>query len=345
MANDSTTTKMVSETSEAPERIAFQFDANRGVIDTLVKRMITRPPRLLMTCARGSSDHAATYAQHMFELYTGMPATSLPPSIASIYDAHIDLRDALFLIISQSGESPDLIAGAAWARKRGATVLALVNAESSPVADAADIVVPMHAGAELSVAATKTYLASMAAIAQLVAAVARNVDLLRAVDGLPETLSKALALDWSALVAPFEKATNAFVVGRGPGLAAALEMALKLKETSAMHAEAVSSAEIMHGPLGLLHPGLPVLVNGQNDATLQSATALVDILTAKGALVLPAFEGATGPQALPIVPGLHPAIAPLASIQSFYLAASTLALARGFNPDQPEHLRKVTKTN
>ena len=335
MVNSAAKTQMVIEASEAPEVIARQFDRNADVIDALAKRFASQPPRLLMTCARGSSDHAATYGQYLFELFAGLPATSLPPSIASVYDARIDLKDTLFLVISQSGESPDLIAGAAWARRRGATVVALVNAEKSPVAEAADVVIPLHAGPEISVAATKTYLASLAAIARITAAISRDVDLVRAVAELPETLSKALALDWSPLVGALTEATNSFVVGRGPGLAGASEMALKLKETSAMHAEAVSSAEIMHGPLGLLQPGMPVLVAGQNDATLKSATTLVEVLTQKGANVLPAFEGATGPNVLPVVPGLHPAVAPLHAVQSFYPAAAALALARGFNPTNP----------
>jgi glucosamine--fructose-6-phosphate aminotransferase (isomerizing) len=336
---------MVSEASEAPERIAHQFDANRSIVDALAKRVAAHPPRLMMTCARGSSDHAATYAQYLFELYAGLPSASLPPSIASVYDARINLADVLFLVISQSGESPDLIAGAGWARKRGATVVAMVNAESSPVADAADVVIPLHAGPEISVAATKSYLASLSAIAQLVAALSRDADLAQAVHDLPYALARARDLDWSSAIDFLKDATNAFVVGRGPGLAGASEIALKFKETSAIHAEAVSSAEIMHGPLGLLHPGLPVLVTGQNDETLKSVKTLVEVLTEKGATVLPAFEGAPGPHALPVVEGLHPAIAPLASVQSFYPAASALAIVRGFNPDQPQHLRKVTKTN
>ncbi len=342
---DAATTRMVNEASEAPERIARQFEANRNQIDALMKRLAAHPPRLLMTCARGSSDHAATYGQYLFELHAGLPAASLPPSIASVYDARIDLSGVLFLVISQSGESPDLIAGAEWARRRGATVIAMVNVETSPVADAADIVIPLHAGTELSVAATKTYLASLAAIAQLVAALSGDAALSRAVAELPDALARARALDWSRAVGFLKDATNAFVVGRGPGLGAAEEIALKLKETSAMHAEAVSSAEIMHGPLGLLHPGLPVMVLGQNDATHQSVTSLAEVLTQKGATVLPAFEGAGGANALPIVAGLHPAIAPIAMVQSFYPVASAVALARGHNPDQPEHLRKVTKTN
>lgn len=345
MVDGVATTRMVSEASEAPERIAHQFDANKAIIDALAGRIASHPPRLLMTCARGSSDHAATYAQYLFELYTGLPSASLPPSMASVYDARIDLTDALFLVISQSGESPDLIAGAGWARKRGATVVAMVNVETSPVADAADVTIPLHAGPEISVAATKSYLASLAAIAQLVATLSSDAALAHAVHDLPYALARARDLDWSGAIAFLKDTANAFVVGRGPGLAGAAEIALKLKETSAIHAEAVSSAEIMHGPLGLLHPGLPVLVTGQNDATLKSVKTLVEVLTAKGATVLPAFEGAPGPNALPVVEGLHSAIAPIASVQSFYPVASALALARGFNPDQPEHLRKVTKTN
>ena len=342
---DAAMTTMVLEAREAPERVAAQLTANRPVVAALVKRLSSRPPRLFMTCARGSSDHAATYGQYLITLHAGLPSASLPPSIASVYDARVDLGDTLFLVVSQSGESPDLVAGAKWARTCGATVVAMVNAADSPVAAAADAVIPLGSGPELSVAATKSYLASLAAIAQLTAALSGDAALTRAVDALPEALAAARDLDWLPIVDGLAETANAFVVGRGPGLAAASEIALKFKETSAVHAEAVSSAEIMHGPLGLLQPDLPVLVLGQDDATRNSVAELVAVLAAKGARVLPAFAGALGPNALPVVPDLHPAVAPLAAVQSFYPAASALALARGFNPDQPEHLRKVTKTN
>lgn len=337
-------TKMAGEAAEAPERIGVQLGANRKEARALAERIRTRPPRLLMTCARGSSDHAAMYVQYLFQIHLGLPALSMPPSIASVYEADMDLTDVLFLVISQSGQSPDLVAGAEWAARKGATVIAMVNVEDSPAARAAHIVLPLHAGPEVSVAATKTFLASLAAGAQVVAEASGQGDFVAALEALPDTLDKAAALDWGRAVPALRDATSAFVVGRGQGLAAAAEVALKLKETSAMHAEAVSSAEIMHGPLGLLQDELPVLVFGQNDRTLPGIETLVGVLRDKGARVFPAYEGARGDDALAVIPHLHPAIAPLAVVQSFYPMASALSLSRGYDPDQPEHLKKVTET-
>lgn len=344
MSDAARVTKMQTEAAEAPERIATLLDANRTGMQALAKRFASKPPRLVMTCARGSSDHAATYLQYLCEIHLGLPAVSLPPSIASVYEAKMDLTDVLFVVISQSGQSPDLVAGAKWAAAQGATVVAFVNVEESPVAHAAHHVFPLHAGPEVSVAATKSFLASLAAGVQLVGELLGKEDFNRAVAGLPDALAKARDLDWSAAIAPLASSQSTFVVGRGQGFAAAAEMALKLKETSAMHAEAFSSAEIKHGPLGLLQDGMPVLIVGQNDPTLESVTALAADLNGKGAHVLGAFEGANGGTVLPVVPGLHAAIAPLAAVQSFYAMASDLSLQRGLDPDQPEHLKKVTET-
>lgn len=339
-----TDTQMARETAEAPERVAEMLAGNRQAVAALSQKLRANPPRLLMTCARGSSDHAATYLQYLSLIKLGLPASSLPPSIASVYAADVDLTGVLFVVISQSGQSPDLVAGAEWAVKRGAHVVALVNVADSPVAKAAHDVLPLMAGPEISVAATKSYLTALASSAQLVAGISGDTALSRAVDHLPEVLAQASGLDWSAALDHLATSTSVFVAGRGPGLAAASEMALKLKETSAMHAEAFSSAEIMHGPLGLLQPGMPVLLTGQNDQTLAGVKRLDATLRQKGAEVFSAYEGAAGDGVLPVVAGVDPSLAPLAAVQSFYLMASNLAVRRGFDPDRPEHLKKVTET-
>lgn len=335
---------MASEAAEAPQRVAEMLEANRGAVAALGEFLRANPPRMIMTCARGSSDHAATYLQFLGHVQLGLPAVSLAPSVASLYDAEMDLGGVLFIVISQSGKSPDLVAGAQWAKRHGAHVVSFVNVEDSPAADAAHDVLPLHAGPEMSVAATKSFLTSLAAGVQLVAAIKQDDALAAAVASLPESLEAACGLDWSAALPVFQNAYNAFMVGRGQGFGASAEMALKLKETSVMHAEAVSAAEIMHGPLGLLQPDLPILLSGQNDATLNSVRELGAMLESKGAAVCAAYEGSDCRINLPVVPGLHPAIAPLAAVQSFYGFASDLAVARGYDPDQPEHLNKVTET-
>lgn len=338
-------TQMARETAEAPDRVGEMLEANRAAIAGLAGQLRANPPRLVMTCARGSSDHAATYLQYLSQLYLGLPASSLPPSIASVYEARINLEGVLFVVISQSGQSPDLVAGAKWAARQGAHVVALVNVADSPVAEAAHAVLPLHAGPEISVAATKSYLTSLGTIAQLVAELAGDRRLASAVDALPVALGRAANFDWSPImVETLADSSSVFVSGRGPGLAAAAEMALKLKETSAMHAEGFSSAEIMHGPLGLLQPGMPVLLVGQNDNSLDSTKKLHETLIGKEAVVYAAYEGAPGNGALPVVTDMHPALAPLCAVQSFYAMASDLAVLRGFDPDHPEHLKKVTET-
>ncbi len=337
-------TLMAQEAAEAPQRIAAMRQENQRALRGLAERLRAAPPRLLMTCARGSSDHAATYLQALSHLYLGIPALSLPPSVASVYDAPMDLSGVLFVAISQSGRSPDLVAGATWAARHGAEVLALVNDANSPLAAAAQQVLPLAAGPELSVAATKSYLASLAMGLELVAGISGDPQLARASASLPEMLSRAMVLDWSAALPAFAGAHNAYVVGRGPGFGPASEMALKLKETSVLHAEAFSSAEIMHGPLGVLHDSLPVLLTAQNDKALAGARRLHAYLEEKGVPVCAAYEGAKGPLALPVLPGLHPAAAPIAAVQTFYGFAAALAVRRGRDPDRPKHLQKVTET-
>jgi glucosamine--fructose-6-phosphate aminotransferase (isomerizing) len=252
---------------------------------------------------------------------------STAPSIGSIYGRDLALGESLFLIVSQSGQSPDLVANAHWAKHNGAFVVAVVNDVSSPVAAAADEVLPLHAGAEASVAATKTYIASLAALAQL-----------------PGQLSQALALDWNRAIVPFASAGDLLVVGRGLSFGIANEAALKFKETAAIHAEAFSGAELMHGPLALVRERYPLLVFSQDDETRPSVEQLLETLRAKGARVYAAQAGEVAHFRLPVVHGMHPATAPLAMIQTFYLLANAVALARGFNPDHPPHLRKVTET-
>jgi len=337
-------TLMLREAGEAPARVADLFDRNAAAFADLARRIVASPPRLIMTCARGSSDHAATYLHYLSQIHLGVPAMSLPPSIASVYRSGMDLKDVLFIVVSQSGRSPDLVAGADWAMRQGAYVVALANDDSSPVAAAAHAVLPLWAGLEQSVAATKSFLTSMAAAARLVGDALGDGDFSRAVATLPETLDEALDLDWGAAAPALVDGPNAYVVGRGPGLAAASEMALKLKETSAMHAEAFSTAEVMHGPLGLLREKMPVLVVGQNDETLAGVRELAFSIEARGAAVFRAFEGTTGPGGLPVVAGVHAALAPIAAVQSFYPLASMLSLARGLDPDRPAHLKKVTET-
>jgi len=331
---------MFREAAEAPDVVARQFAANMDVVARLAEDLRRNPPPFVATCARGSSDHAATYAKYLFETQLGVVTASVSPSVSSVYEKPLRLRDALFLVVSQSGRSPDLLRNAEAARAAGARVVALVNAGDSPLAALAHTVLPLHAGAERSVAATKSYLASLAAVLQLAAHWSHDASLLDALPRVPDAVRAAWHADWSVLTEGLADADNLFVLGRGLGLGVAQEAALKFKETCGLHAEAYSAAEVRHGPMALVGPGFPVLAFAQPDETQAGTLALAEEFRARGAEVWVA--GGNG--ALPLVPAPHPACAPLLAAQSFYRAINALAVRRGFNPDLPPHLNKVTET-
>lgn len=337
-------TLMYREAHETADVVARQFAANEAVVKQLAEALRAEPPRFIVTCARGSSDHAAAYAKYVFETQLGVAVASASPSVTSVYAAPQQWQGALFIAISQSGKSPDLVRTAEAAKAVGARVVALVNVADSPLAQLADTVLPLHAGPERSVAATKSYLAALAAILQLAAHWHGDARLLAALAALPDALRAGWDADWSALVEMLAKAHNLFVLGRGYGFAAALEAALKFKETSGLHAEAFSAAEVKHGPMALVGPHFPVLCFAQDDESLASTLAVAEEFRGRGADVLVAAPGQTGAGFLPLAGGLPAICTPLAAIQSFYRAASALALRRGFNPDVPPHLNKVTET-
>lgn len=339
-ATDGRQTLMEQEASEAAQAVAKMLAANRDAFAAIGRQLRASPPAAVVTCARGSSDHAATYAKYLIETMTGTPTASAALSIASLYDAPAVAGNRLCLAVSQSGKSPDLLAAVEQQRDAGAFVVALVNAGGSPLAGLADVVIPLSAGVERSVAATKSYIASLAAIAALVAAWAEDEALGAALTALPGQLAQAFTLDWSPAVAAFRSATNLFVLGRGYGLGAAQEAALKFKETSGLHAESFSAAEVRHGPMAIVGDAFHVLAFGGSDRAAAGVRGVADEFRGRGATVLLAApEGGD----LPAM-AAHPAIEPILMIQSFYRMASALALARGHNPDSPPHLNKVTET-
>lgn len=341
-ASSPTGTLMEVEALEASEAVARMFAANRAVFARIAARLAAEPPAVVITCARGSSDHAATYAKYLIETLTGTTTASAAPSVASVYGASPRSPWArLCLAISQSGRSPDLLDAVMRQRDAGAFTVALVNAEDSPLAALADEVIALSAGPERAVAATKSCLASLAAVAALAASWSGDAELIRALEDLPDEL-RAAARSWCAALAPFHYARSMFVIGRGYGLGVAQEMALKLKETCGIHAEAYSAAEVRHGPMALVEAGFPVLALGGSDAAAASVHEVAREFTARGAAVLLA-DPDPGLADLPM-PRCHPVIEPLLALQSFYLFAARLAIARGRNPDAPPHLNKVTET-
>jgi len=335
-------TDMFREAAEAAEAVARQdaFDADLKRIGAALRE---RSPNLVLTCARGSSDHAATYAKYAIETRIGVPVASAAPSVASVYASPLSVQGAACIAISQSGRSPDLLASVSNLKAGGAWVLALVNDEDSPLAEIADELFALGAGPERSVAATKSFIASLAAIARLVAAWSGDDVLHGDLSKLPSLLQRAWRLDWSPLVDELEGATNLYVLARGIGLGVAQEAALKLKETSQLHAEAFSTAELRHGPMALVHQEFPALMFNQSDATGSSVEETAAALVGRGARVFLAGGQAAGAISLPSLT-CAPLLEPIVQIQSFYRAANALALARGLNPDRPPHLAKVAET-
>lgn len=331
---------LASEASEAAAGADRQIATLGPALDELIARLRHRPPAFVATCARGSSDHAATYGKYLLETTVGCAVASIGPSIVSTYGAMPALDGALFVAVSQSGASPDLVQLTAAARGAGALVVGLVNDVASPLAAECEVVLPLCAGEEHAVAATKSFLLACLAFLQLAARWTEHAALDEAVARAPDALAAATALAWP--LDHLAAARSAYVVGRGVGLAAALELALKLKETCRLHAEAFSAAELRHGPIALVEPGFPVLVLGQDDRTHASVAETVATLVGLGADVASTLPAA-GARLLPTVPA--PAvIAPLCQVQSCYLALPALARARGVDADAPAHLAKVTRT-
>ena len=341
------TTLMLAEAHEAADLAELALRQDGDLYAALGRALRERPPAFAATIARGSSDHAATYAASLIGILAGRATATLPPSLVTRYGAKLQLDGAVAIGLSQSGASPDLVQVMAAARTAGAVTVAIVNAPDSPLAAETTWVLPQHAGPERAVAATKSFVLTLVAAARLVAAWTEDAGLTAALAQLPDRLHAALACDWSAGRACLAEAagSGAYVVGRGPGLGVAQEAALKLKETSNLHAEAVSAAEIQHGPRAVLDHGFPVLAFGLQDAGGADTVTLAAELAGVGIPVLLAAPKPAGIGThLPLPPPLHPLLDPIPAILAFYPFAEALARARGLDPDRPRGLRKVTET-
>jgi glucosamine--fructose-6-phosphate aminotransferase (isomerizing) len=337
------TTQMAREAREAPEAVARQLAQGGPLYREIGARLARLDPPVALTVARGTSDHAATYFKYVVEMLTGVPVASVGPSIGSVYRAPLKVKGALCLTVSQSGGSPDLAALQALAREGGALTLALLNVVDSPVGRGAELVAPLHAGPEQAVAATKSYIAALVALAAIVAAWAGRDDLADALERLPEALAQAVAADWSAAMTPLAGASSTFTIGRGAGLSIANEAALKFKETCRLHVEAYSAAEVRHGPIALARDRFAALVFGARDAGRASLLDAVAAMRGAGARVFLA-DAEPGPDVLRAVPAPHPLLDAACHAASFYVFVADLAVALGENPDAPALLRKVTET-
>jgi glucosamine--fructose-6-phosphate aminotransferase (isomerizing) len=335
---------MAAELQAASAAVQRQAQILARPLTELVARLARKPPRVAVTCARGSSAHAATFGKHLIEHRLGIPVAAAAPSIATVYRRQLRLEGQFFLAISQSGRSDDLVEMTMIAKASGALTAAVVNDTDSPLAAACDIVLPMAAGPEVSVAATKTFVASLAALLRLAAMWAGDGMLGAAVDRLPDRLAAATGLDWSAALDVLAGTNSLVTIGRGPTLAIAREASLKLKETSNLHAEAFSGAEFLHGPVALVSTLYPILLFMPSDAAAGGLRDLTASLRHKGARVLVAGHSETANDRLPTLPPDHPDTDPVCLIQSFYRLAIDLARRRGVDIDRPRHLQKVTRT-
>jgi glucosamine--fructose-6-phosphate aminotransferase (isomerizing) len=337
-------THMAREIAEIPEATARFLADSRAAVAETAARMRALDPSLIVTVARGSSDHAATYLKYAVEIETGVPVASVGPSVASIYRRPLKVKGAVCFGISQSGRSPDTVEMMRSARATGALTVAVTNHPEAPMAGATECVVPLCAGTEQSVAATKTFILSVVACLSLLADWREDTALRDAIDRLPDTFAAALKQDWGRLSARLARAQSAFVLGRGPGFAIASEMALKFKETCGIHAESYSAAEVLHGPAALVQDGFPVLALAVEDLARVPVAGTAARMAAQGADVFITGSAVSGAVTLPIAPALHPLVDPLVACAAFYAFIEPLARRRGFDPDAPPHLRKVTQT-
>ncbi len=337
-------TFMRQEVDAIPGVVANFLDRSGPVLDAAAAALRARDPSTVVTVARGSSDHACTYLKYAIELTLGLPVASIGPSVASIYGRDLKLDHCAAIAISQSGKSPDIVGLAQSARRSGASTIAITNTPGSPLADAADFTVDMLAGVEQSVAATKTFVTSVVAGLALVARWSGDAALHKAVDDLPRALAEAVACDWSDMIGALDGQNALYVLGRGPGLAIAHEAALKFKETCNVQGEAYSAAEVMHGPVAVVTPGYPVLGLAARDAAEPSVADMTHKLAGQGAIGFLTSDRPGAAKRLPFAATGHPLTDPLALIVTFYGFVEALARHRGFNPDKPVALKKVTET-
>ncbi|MBV9331847.1 MAG: SIS domain-containing protein [Alphaproteobacteria bacterium] len=327
----------IADIPGAATRLLERGDA----LASIAARIERFQPRRLMFCGRGSSSHIGVYLRYLAEVRLGIAASAAAPSVLTAYGARPEMRDLLFVVISQSGQSTDLVAMSQAAREGGALTLAIVNAEGSPVAQACELVAGIGAGPEVAVAATKTVVLSMIAGALLFSRWAHDAALAAALYRLPLRLAAAHACEWAAWSKALEGASAAFVAGRGYSQGPVKEVGLKLLETLRMPALAFSAAELRHGPRAAIGSATPVLVLRQHDATAPMVDVLARDLLATGENVFVAG----GPMGtLPWIADDDPVCDPVAMLVPAYRAIEAAARAKGFDPDNPPHLSKITRT-
>ncbi len=345
-------THMYIETKNIPKVVMEQLISNKNKIKEITNIYKKKDIKVIITAGRGSSGNAAIFAKYCLENYCGIITSHAALSTRTIYKNNISLKNTLVIIFSQSGQSHDLIEYTTYAKQKGAETLAFVNDEDSDLAQIADNVIPLLAGKEKSIAATKSYIATLSALLQFVAILERDQKLLNALTNLPQELINFKNFDYEELLNHMKRLNNVIILGRGYGLTVAKEAALKLKETCGIHAEAMSAAEFMHGPLSLISQGIPLLLFLQDDHTqynledtickLKTIGANISIIAPRNILTSKIKSSANILVELPN--SIHPCCDPFISMQFFYQIVEQLSISKGLNPDQPPFLKKITKT-
>jgi glucosamine--fructose-6-phosphate aminotransferase (isomerizing) len=331
---------MATEISESPD-VVSRIVGNRRAIADVARRLDVSSVPIAVLCGRGSSGHAGVFLRYLIETRLHVPVSASAPSVITAFRKPLTLRNALFIVISQSGRSPDLVAATQSARESGARTIAIVNEVCSPVADAAEFLIPIEAGPEQSVAATKTVIGSMAAGAALIADLTGDAALGSALDRLPERLGRALTLDWSAIANDLAQATAVFVASRGLGLGSAREIALKLAEILRLPALGFSAAELQHGPRAALSSRTPILMMRLMDETAVTIDQVASELRGSGIAV----HLCGGPRGtLPWLADDDPAVDAITMLVPAYRMIEQTARAWGFDPDRPPQLSKITET-
>jgi glucosamine--fructose-6-phosphate aminotransferase (isomerizing) len=326
-----------SEMAEQPQVLERLLRESAAAIAAAGADIVARRPRFAVIAARGSSDNVARYAQHLLGRFWGMPVALAAPSLHTLYDADIDYRDALVIGISQSGASPDVAGVVKAATAQGAVTIAITNEASSLLAESARHVIELRTGPERSVAATKTYTASLGAVAALVGVDPRDLA------ALPKAMERQLDCPVpEEIAATWERLA---VVGRGVAYGTAFEAALKLSELTGVIAAPWSSADFMHGPIAIVEPGFPILAIAPSGPTLDGMRELLDAATERGADVTVISDVAGLPGRRIHMCAVPEWLSPLVSVIAAQKLAVGAAEVLGRDVDRPTGLQKVTLTS
>ena len=339
-----------AEIAEQPAALTRLAERESATIERIAASLRDQGLRYVVIAARGSSDNAARYAQHVFGLTCGLPVALATPSLLTLYDAPLRLNGALVVGISQSGASPDVVRVIAEGAAQGRPTLAITNDPDSALARAAADVVPLHAGQERSVAATKTYTSSLLAIALLAAALAGDDEAFAQARALPDAVARQIerGADAEALAAAAAAWERCAVVGRGANYATAFETALKIKELTGVVAEPYSPADLLHGPIAVVRGGSPLLAIAPSGPTMQGMRELLVAARARGASVaVMSDQPDLAARGEPFVSLERQPdwLSPLVAVVPAQILAVAIAERRGIDVDHPFGLEKVTLTN